>query len=931
MKTQLQRIAFICTILLGWTSAAFAQNYATVSGVIIDGTTQKVLPLATVVLESNIDKNVRFGNRADMEGVFKISNVPNGSYNLKTSYVGYHPINKAIILNDNNRILGNISLEQNTKVLKAVKIEGEFAAVTQMGDTTQYRASSYTTNPDATANDLLEKMPGMQMKDGKLQAQGENVAKVLVDGRPFFGDDPNAALNNLPAKVISKIELFDEESEQSKFTGFDDGNTTKTINIVTKKEFRNGTFGNVYAGYGTDNKYSAGAVLNNFEDAKRLTILGQSNNINQQNFSSSDLSGVVSSSGNGRGRRGPGPKTGSSASDFLIGEQSGITTTNAIGLNYSNKWNDKTELTASYFFNNTDNDAKTTTTQNYFSTTNDGQVYNETEATQSENTNHRFNVRLTHEIDKNNSFILTPKFTIQKNNGISNLLAHTSLGDSLLNQTINDYSSQITAWNLSNTALLRHKFAKRGRTLSLNLDQDITQSDASSLLQANNIYSSTASDEAYDQEATLNQLEQTYSAGLMYTEPISRKINAMFQYRPSISITTADKQTMAFDGINESYSILDSSLSNVSETQYIAHRVGAGIRFNSRAHKFMVSADFQTATQSTIQELPYALDQSLSYNNFLPSFRWKYDISKNKSLRMMYRTSTNAPSITQLQEVVDNSNPIQLSMGNSELNQQYQHSLRARYSSSNFDRSSMFMAMLNATYTNDYIGSNTILANESSVTVGNVILAPGTQLSVPVNVDGYYTAKGMVTYGQPIKSLKSNLNLSLAANMTRTPGMINSVMNIVNSPSTEIGVTLSSNISKKVDFTIGSSSSINYTFNSLNDNLNVKYFNQNTTAKFYWNVYDGITFRTDVSNQYYDGLDDDFNTNYTLWNASLGYKFLKDDKAEVILSVFDLLNQNNSVARTTTQSYIQDTETQVLQRYGMLTFRYNIQSFKAGK
>ncbi len=273
-------------------------------------------------------------------------------------------------------------------------------------------------------------------------------------------------------------------------------------------------------------------------------------------------------------------------------------------------------------------------------------------------------------------------------------------------------------------------------------------------------------------------------------------------------------------------------------------------------------------------------------------------------------------------EVVDNSNPVQLSIGNSNLDQEYHHNLFIKYSATNSSKNSMFFAMLSGSFKNSYIANNTTIAYNQTITPEGIVIESGTQLTRLQNLDGYYSIRAFATYGKPISKIKSNLNLNILANFSQIPGIINDGLNIVNTPTFGLGAVLSSNISEKIDFTFGSTSSINYTFNSLNTVQNSKYFNQTTNAKLYYNFFNNFTFRTEIVHQYYNELTSNANTNYFLWNISIGSKLFKNKRGELLLTIYDILNQNTSINRISTETYIQDSESMVLNRYVMLTFRY---------
>ncbi|MCB0838877.1 MAG: carboxypeptidase-like regulatory domain-containing protein, partial [Bacteroidetes bacterium] len=381
----------IFTLFLTTVVSLVQAQSAFVGGVILD---QNDSPVQGAKIELTGENT--YGAITNAQGRFRIANVKPGAYSMLISSVGYDSLSQNIEVAAPFTRLDPISLEPKSFKLGEVTIEGEVAQAMQKGDTTQYNAGAFKTNPDATAEDLIQKMPGVVVQNGTVQAQGEDVKQILVDGKPFFGNDPNAALKNLPAEVISKIEVFDQQSEQSKFTGVDDGETTKTINIVTRTEMRNGQFGKLYAGYGYEDKYKGGGSFNHFDDDRRLTILAQANNINQQNFATEDLAGIVSTGRGGRGRGGrgggggpggggPGGWGGGDANNFLVNQQGGISTTKAFGLNYSDKWGKKTSVTGSYFFNQTDNVSIEDLNRIFILDSDSGQTYVEKSAANSQN------------------------------------------------------------------------------------------------------------------------------------------------------------------------------------------------------------------------------------------------------------------------------------------------------------------------------------------------------------------------------------------------------------------------------------------------------------------------------------------------------------------------------------------------------------------
>ena len=695
---------------------ANAQLYA-IRGKAVDATDNTALPGANVMLVHLPDSTKKF-TTTEVSGDFLLEKLSPGKYLLRITYIGFQSVEKNISIRNQNLDFGTISLTEEIKMLDQVKVKGQIPLAEQKGDTTQYNANAYKTNPDASAEDLLQKMPGVVVQNGKVQAQGEDVKEVLVDGKRFFGNDPTAALRNLPAEVIDKIQVFDQKSEQAQLTGFDDGQTSKTINIITKANMRNGQFGKAYAGYGYDNKYQMGGNVNFFKGDTRLSIIGQTNNVNDQNFSSEDLLGVVGGGGGGRRRGGGGGSSGGRGSggsrgfdgrgsggggdvgDFLVGQQNGITTTHAFGLNYTDNWNDKVELSGSYFFNMSDNDAEQTLNRSYVLPGSQGQTYQEKEESNSQNINHRFNLRLDYQIDSNNSLLIRPTLSMQQNQGSSRTFGQTSTPRSLLNQTNNLFQSDLSGINFSNNLLFRHKFEKRGRTFSVGLNTGYTNNEGESFLMSESEYFEESTNiDSLDQFADLLTNGWNLSGDVMYTEPLGERAMLQFNYSASFQKNESDKQTFNYAEAAQQYSNLDTLLTNVFSSNYFTQETGISYRLSTKDRKLMLMTRMalQWSELNSEEEFPATGTLQRNFVNALPMAFLRYQLSSAKNLRLIYRTSTSSPSVNQLQNVIDNSNPVQLSSGNPALDQSYQHQLFLRYSATNLEKSTVFFAMLRRT------------------------------------------------------------------------------------------------------------------------------------------------------------------------------------------------------------------------------------------
>lgn len=918
--------AVLLTIFCGQT-----YGQSNIRGVVRDPQENRFLPNATIQLYHPADTLPFRSVISRAGGRFQVTGVTLGDYRIRISTVGYSAIDTVIALRDSVYDFGVLNLLKSASVLDEVVFKSAAPPVRQKNDTLEYSANSFKVNPDANVEDLVKKMPGITVDNGTVKAGGEDVKKVTIDGRDFFGDDATAAMRNLPSEVVDKIQVFDRLSDQAQFTGFDDGNTNKSINIVTKANMRNGQFGRLYAGYGTDDRYSAGGNVTFFKGNRRISLVGMSNNVNQQNFAGEDLLGLTSTNTRGargsvRGGGGGMARGGGNTGNFLVGQQGGITKTNSFGINFSDVWTPKWEVTGSYFFNNSQNTSNEVTDRQLFSTGDSGRYYNETSFGKTDNSNHRLNLRIEHKIDSFNSLIITPTVSYQKNNSINSIVgSNTIKRTTVLTQSDNNQDRSNQGYNLNLGVLYRHSFAKRGRTFSAGFNTGYNERDGENYLNA--LTTGQNLDDSLRQFTDQRNNGYQLSGNFAFTEPVGKKSQLQFNYNPSVNYTLNDQQTFQFNDLDGKYSFRDDSLSTEFNNRYSTQRGGVTYRVGDRDRMFSVGISYQQASLFTQYRYPYTNEIRRNFSNFLPNLTWSTKISTASRVRLNYNSSVNPPGVNQLQEVINNNNPLFLSTGNAALGQSLTHRVVARYNYTKTDRGLSLFANVFLQKTDDYIGNASFIASADSVLSPSVTLYKGSQLTKPVNMSGYYNARTFLTLGVPVKAIKSNINLNAGYSYVRTPGMINSVQNYSRTNAYNLGAVVSSNVSEYVDFTITYSANFNNVRNTVQPNLNNDYFTQQAGLQFNLLSKSGWVLQNDLSSQLYRGLTDGFNQQFWLWNAGVGKKFLKDKKGELRLSVFDLLKQNRAITRTVTETYLEDVQTQVLQRYFMLTFSYRLRNF----
>lgn len=925
----------------------FSQNHY-ITGQLYDKETKEAMIEANCLL-IHLPDSLTYGASTDLKGRFSFENVKKGNYILKISFIGYESLTQTLVYNSKSIELGKLYLAKGTVESAEVEVVAEVLPVVQNADTTEFNADAFKKNKDSDTENLLSKMPGVTVSDGKVQVLGEDVKKVLVDGKTFFGDDPSAVLRNIPAEIVEKIQVFDQQSEQSQFTGFNDGNTTKTLNVVTRVGIKQGTFGKLYGGVNDDSKYKVSGNYNVFNDDQRISILAQANNVNEQNFTPEDMLGVMSSSGGGRrggGMGGPPPgggrpggkppeRDGSSGgnfgggdpSDFLVEQKNGLTKTIAAGLNYSDKLGDKVSISGSYFYNRTKTDAISSTDRYYYPTDDFEQSYFENSISLSTNTNHRFNMRLDYNIDSSNSFYIKPTISYQLNDGYSDASGTTLQNLMSLNRISRYYDSDLTALNTSLDILYRHKFLTKGRTISVGLTGSYKKNTGDSYLNSLTQYEYYSEyNDTTNQIANLNKKGLSLQTNLQYTEPFGENGNILVNYQSSISNDDSKQYTHAYSYADNLYSLLDTSLSNVYQKNYYTQSGGFGYRYQKNKLNLTTSLNYNISKLISEETYPEHYSMEKSFYSFNPSLMLRYNITRDQNIHFFYRTSNNAPSIDKLQNIVDNSNTSQLSIGNPNLKQDYKHNLNLRYSIVDLKTMQSFFVMLSGSYANNYIANNIYLAT-TDTTINNVYLAKGVQLTRPENLDGYFNVRSFVSYGYMFDFIKSNLNFNLSYTYSKTPSIINNVKNFSKSSNYSGGLVISSNISEDLDFTISSNSSYTDTKYDKSTSYSNSYFSQETRLRFFWQFWKGFTINTDASHQYYSGLSSSYDNNTISWNLSIGKKIFSDYSGEIKFTINDILDQDQSVQRNTADSYYEDTKSNVLGKYYLLSFTYNIRAF----
>jgi len=766
-----------------------------------------------------------------------------------------------------------------------------------------------------------------------------------VNGKPFFGSDPAAAMRNLPAEVVDRIQVYDKASDQAEFSGFDDGGQQKTMNFILRN--RKANFGKVYGGYGDRDRYQGGGNMTWLKGGTRLTLIGLANNINQRNFSPQDLFGALAGNGGGGGGGGPriqmfgrgggggggnpqifrmgGGGFGGGAFDpssFFVNQQGGISTTNSGGMNYVAQWGPKLSVSASAFVNGTKNENTNALDREYLPPQDSIAAFQQLQGSENWNGNQRFDARVEWTIDSLNSVILAPRLYFQKVHTSSNGLAsnRTLLGNEV-SSSATDTDNLTEGDNLSNRLTLRHRFHKRGRNVSADFQMGHTTRTADRDQMSLNRFTDPDSLATIDQQTGSDGTTNSLSTRIAWTEPLVTGWQAQLTYNPAFTHSNSDARTFAYDSLTGGFSTLDSVQSNTFANRNNIQNGGAAVLYTHGPWRWLTQASYQSTRLQSDQSFPFTGRIDHSYEDVLPSMTLSGTFANRRNVRLNWSTSSNPPNISQLQPVVDNSNPLSLSVGNPRLNETYTNNFTLRVSEADPMHSKSRFLFANVLRTSNPISNFTYTAPIDTV-VDGISLVRGTQLTRPVNLDVSWVANVFAAYSRPAKWMKSIVTLNAGGSFNQTPTQLNTGINRNRTTSVRFGTTISSNISTNLDFTVSYQGNYNISRNTLTANTTADYYAHNLGLRLSAVAKNGIVAREEVSNVFQNNQSQVFGQNQVLWNTTFGKKFLKDDKGELRFTVTDVLHQDRSVNRSITETYVQDSRDMALGTFMQLVYTY---------
>ena len=901
---------FVLTLFL-FISGLLSAQYNIKGRVIEDGSKEVVCFAAVRLFNVKDTVNLVSGTQTDLDGNFVISGIKAGDYILETSFLGYENKRQRVSVKTSDVVLPDIKLVVNMQLLNEVTVEATAVQMVVRGDTIEYNANAFKTDENSVVEDLLKKLPGVEVdNEGKITINGEKISKIQVDGKKFFDGDIEMATKNLTADMIEKIQVLDKKISPSDFTGSEDSDTERIINLTLKPSKKKGTFGNVTAGAGIDIdkhfRYDGNLFLNFMNNKSQTAVTGSANNVNTARNS------------RGRGSWGVG---------------NGITTTQNLGVNNNTILNDKNKIGGDATFNHSENEAITKTDKESYSR---GSVFKDSSDSRTNSENYNANIRMEYEwnINKRSTLIVQPNVAYNHATSDSYKEYVNRRNDTVTNSGFSKLESKNDVFSGGLSTTFTNKSArKEGRSLQLNLRGDFSNTEAETFnLSEKRSQKDTAQINQYSTN-TANRYNGLLR--FMYTEPLWNEKNFLevgtsFKYTRNQSEKEQYDKAQYDDNFKGDYTELNEEYSNTFNNDFFSETLE--LNYKLKAEKYNLTLGVQGEPSQTYSLTEYAdgKTREVSNNviNFAPRGLFQYNFSKRKSLRFDYRGSTGQPSINQLQPVKNNSNLTNETVGNAALNPAFNHRFGLRYSTSDIERSSSFNANINGNLTKDALVTNSIF-DETGKQYTQTVNSP----KMPYNISGN------VLYNTPLPIKNLSINARTSAGYNTRYGYSSRNIKIINTDSLPLGdlsttqrfnvnAQLSLTYSHKViEISFRSNAGYSDTRNNLNNNTNNRTWDWSETGNLTFHLPKKINITTDISYQNRSGYAN-FDRPELIWNAGINMTFLKD-RAVLSFKATDILQQRLNIEQIVGDNYIQYTETNVLRSYFMLSFTYKINQFSS--
>ncbi|KQC31940.1 TonB-dependent receptor [Nonlabens sp. YIK11] len=905
MKRILSTTAFLLLSAL-----TFAQQFE-ITGSIADSLTRQKLLSATVFLESVEDSTLITYSITDIDGKFNLTGNTNYELlNFYTSFQGYQEIAKVIDLSKGRQIdMGTILLSNDIESLGDVVVTARKAPITLKKDTLEFNAKSFNTRADATLEDVIKELPGVELDtDGNITVNGKSVTKILVNGKEFFGDDPQVALKNLPKEIIDKIQVTESKTDEQRQSGDDGDDNASEINITIDEDKNKGWFSRLTAGGGTDDRYSMSGIVNYFKEDLRVSVLGSSNNINSPGFSFDEVYDAIGNSVFSGGQGG--------LSGLYNGNNSGITSSRSAGMNISNEFGEIVEADGNYFYGKSDNRSETETRRTTF-------LPDRTFSTNSSNAsnrvgdNHRFGGRIEVKPDTLTSITFRPGGTLSNNSDFSER-SSTSFDEdgNTINNLNSTSSSESDNRNLEGNIYVSRRLKTKGSFVSFYASVEDDQNDSQDRFNSerNTFSGNTPTTEIQNQIINQKTTNTRYNFSPRYRQALDSNWRASVEYNYQYRDQSSERSVFDIENASGTRTF-NQALSNDFDVNSVQQRPEIGVEYekNDLRLEFNTGYIFQTLeSEDVLQQVSF----DKSFENIFLQASVRQRIGKFGRVNLNYNNSVNVPSVRQLQPVVDRTNPLNLVQGNPDLDASVTHSIRINLSNYNWEKGEGF-----------FMGGNYDI-NTNDVAAITTTDQDLIRTTTYVNVDGNRRGFLYSSYNKKWKKDKRDIggNLSLNGNYNRNVSFTNGQR--FNSETFGItpGARFEYSIRDIFELTLDYNLNLNSTSYDISSIQDQEFTNHNLNIDLLTLWPENVTLGLRGEYNRYGNVSDEFDNDSFVLIGSLGYKFAKD-KAVVKLKAYDILDQVIGTRRVATQDYVQDTSSLVLERYFMLSFTYKLSKF----
>ncbi|MDR1344608.1 MAG: TonB-dependent receptor family protein [Tannerellaceae bacterium] len=890
-----------------------------VRGTVVEDDDRSPVEQATVRLLNVADSTLVSGVATGRNGSFAIKDIRPGIYLLSVTFVGFEPYYQPLqITGRTNPVnIGEVGLGSGAIELSEAIIVAKAIEVVVRNDTIEYNADSYKVTEGSVLEDLLKKMPGVEVSSqGTITVNGKTVKRIMVDGKEFFSDDPNVASKNLPASMIDKLQVVDRKSDMTIMTGFDDGEEETIINLTVKPGMKQGWFGNAFAGYGSRERYEANAMVNRFINNDQVTVMGGVNNTNNMGFS--DLASTMFQGGGG------------GAGGFRFGGGgSGITTSGNAGLNFGKEYGKTLTLNGNIRYSHSGNDATNKSFEQRLLRGDTTQYTDELDIRNRTNNNIGANLRLEWKPDTMTSLIFRPNFSYSESHS-------RETGDYITFQTYDAVrtepmdtlntgdartSSDGSGYNASATLEVSRRLNSTGRVLSASFSGGYNESDEDGLNYSNTNYFGDGN--AYrnlliDQHYNYRNTGYNYRAYLSWVEPLGRNNFLQATYSISQRQQEALKYTYAPDASGQ-YNILDTAYSKSYRNDFTSQR--ASVSFKAQRAKynatFGINLDPSYSRSKNFVDEIVISDMSRSVLNLSPMAQFNYLFNRQTNLRIDYNGRTSQPSMTQLQPVADVSNPNNTVTGNPDLSPRYVNDLSIRFQKFIPEQQTAFMLMFNGNYT-----VNDIVSDVTNISAG-------IRHTTYANVDGNFGGNLRFIVNTPLKNKKFTVNSMTMSSYDNSNALIDgATSNNKNFVLMErAGIDFRSSL---IDLGLNGNLRYNNSNYSLQPTNNQNTFNYGGGATTTLYLPLSIKLESDITYSTNSGYSSDFSQEELMWNAALSKSFLKGNQGTLRLKMYDILQQRSNISRAVTATGYTDSEYNTLNSYFMVHFIYRFSIFKGG-